>query len=234
MLKQARRGWCRTFIVVCVSFIFAYQPVAWSASPATVGQIATEGNAEINGLNAVTGGSVFSGDRIITRPDSRASLFLTNGSRLVLLGSSSAQIKTTGNHLMAVLDRGQLAIVSPSTSPLAVEAGGTKIVPGKDGSIYVVALNANRLKVMAQKGTVSVEASNRTVDVAEGKTLNATLDPQQEPEGVGASAIQNRSGPILLVISLGLAGTALALAIVDITAGCKVSPSTVGSCQVTH
>lgn len=225
----------RQLLAVSACLLLTYQPVAWSATPVAVGQISTNGAAEINGVDAVTGGTVFSGDRIITPRGATASLSLAGGSQLILVGSSSVQVNNAGSQLSAALEHGKLAILSPARAPVVVEAGGIRIVPRKDGSLYAVELTGNSLNVTARRGIVDVEAANRTIALKEGKTLRATLGPPQEPEGAGADgAARSRILEATIVASVLLAGTALALAIVSLKAGCKVSPSNVGTCQVTH
>ncbi len=211
--------------------LLVYQPAAWPApaGPAVVGEIATKGIAEINGANAVTGASVFSGDRIVSHSNSTATLALKGGSRVVLVGAGAVQIKASEGYLTARLEQGKAAFLSNASAPIVVEAGGTRTVAGKKGGVFLVALNGNQLEVTAHQGDAEVEAGNRTVEVAEGKTLRATLDPSPGAPNSGGGS---NFAIIALGTSLALSGSALGLALANLSTGCKtVSPSTVG-CEI--
>jgi len=226
-------GWSRfrVFTALCAAGVFAYQPVAWAAAPAVVGEISVKGSAEINGIGAVNGKTVFSGDRIVTNGNSTASVTSHGGARLLVVESSTVQIKDSSGPLTALLQRGGVAAVSPAEAPLIVEVSGMRIVPAKTGGIYAVQLAGNKLKVLAQSGTLSVEAANRTVTVPEGKTMDATVGA--DPAGGGAAAGgSSLLTDILIASTVALAATTLALAIDDATKGCTVSPVGVGTCQV--
>jgi len=218
--------------------MLVYQPAVGLATPIAVGQISSKGGADINGVRAVTGGAVFSGDRIDTDRNSTATLSLTAGRQVILVAESSLQIALTGSQLTGTLGHGEVAVLSPASDPTVVEAGGTRIVPGKGGSVYTVKLNKNNLNVTASRGTVLVEAADRTVEVPEGETLEATLDPPQGPSGTGSASATGTSRhlvTVLVVASGALAVATVTLLIRDVSTDCKVvSPSTGGKCAVTH
>ncbi|HKV42756.1 MAG TPA: hypothetical protein VJX67_26395 [Blastocatellia bacterium] len=226
----------RSLLVLCTSLMLVYQPAARSATAAAVGQISTTGTAEINGVSAVTGGAVFSGDSINTERDSTASLSLTAGRQVILVEASSLGVARTGSEITGTLSHGEVAVLSPANSPLVIEAEGTRIVPGAAGSVYAVELNGNKLNVTASRGAVSVEAAGRTVEVAEGNTMEATLAPAQDGSGYGVTpGIKTHLGTVVIVIAIALAATTLALLVRDLNTSCKVvSPSALGKCQVTH
>jgi ferric-dicitrate binding protein FerR (iron transport regulator) len=211
-------------VAICAAIVLVYQPVAWAASPASIGQIATKGNAELNGANAVTGATVFSGDRIVSHPDSTASLALTGGSRIVLAGAGAMQVKAEGEELTATLDKGKLGFLSQASAPVVVEAGGTRVTPGKNGGVYVVELDGNKLEVSAYKGGAKVEAANRTVEVPEGKTLLATLEPAQGPP----SSAGHSSFAVWAIVALAAAGAITAIVLAT-TGGKTISPSSLSS-----
>src|SRR5207245_4920212 len=121
----------------------------------------------------------------------------------------AAQIKRIDDQVAVVLERGALAVVNRSARPVIVEVNGVRVrASGTSGAIYEVAVNGTSLKVMARKGTAVVKASDRTVEVKEGTTLDATA-----PQGtVGAGGV----GPIwtaVLVSSTAAGFTGLGLGI---------------------
>jgi ferric-dicitrate binding protein FerR (iron transport regulator) len=209
-------------VAICAAMLLVYQPVAWAASPASIGQIATKGSAEINGANAVTGATVFSGDKIVSHRNSTAALALTGGGRLVLTGAGAMEVKRDGEHITATLAKGKLGFLSQAKSPVAVDAGGTRTTPGKTGGVYVVALDGNNLEVSAYKGVAKVEAANRTLEVPEGKTLRATLEPGQgPPSSAGFSSVATWT-----IIALVAAAGAIAAGVVASSGGrITLSPS---------
>lgn len=225
----------RSVLALCAALLLVYQP-SWSA-PVGLGQITTEGPAQVNSVTAVTGATVFSGDRITTESGSTALLSLTAGRQAILSESSSLQLTRGAKYITTVLDRGQAAILSPADDPVAMDVGGTRIIPGSAGSVYAVQLTGNKLTVAASRGSVTVEGTNRTVEVDEGNTLEATLEPAQFGAGAGAPSpvVRSRLGTVLIIAVIALAATTLALLIRDLNTGCKVvSPSSVGKCEVTH
>jgi hypothetical protein len=239
LLQKVSSRFLRPLLVLCTSLMLVYQPAVGSATPIAVGQISAKGAAEINGVSAITGGALFSGDRIDTERNSTASLSLTAGRQVILVEASSLRIALTGNQVTGTLGHGEVAVLSPASDPTVIEAGGTRIFPSKDGSVYTVELNKNNLNVTANRGTVLVEAADRTVEVPEGKTLEATLDPAQGSSGSRVPGSAGRSSRLATVLIVGtvvaLAAATVTLLVLDLNTGCKVvSPSTAGQCDVTH
>jgi hypothetical protein len=216
---------------LCAAAVFSYQPVAWTAAPGALGEISVKGSAEVNGVSSISGRTIFSGDRIVTGEHSTASVTSREGARLLVVESSEVRIKQASTLWTAMLDHGGVAAVSPGRSALVVEVRGMRIVPGHTGSVYAVQLEGSQLKVLAQSGAVIVEAANRTVAVPEGKTLDATVAPSQAGGAApaGASSVLTE---VLIVTTVALAGTAIALGVLEATKGCTVSPAGVGTCQV--
>jgi len=92
--------------------------------------------------------------------------------------------------------------------------------------------------VLARSGAVDVVAENRTVTVEEGKTMDATVPAPASGSGTGSGAGAGGGGgtltTVLIASTVALAASTIALAALDATAGCTVSPTNVGTCQVTH
>ena len=220
---------------ISLSLLLGLQPGTWTASsPAVVGQMVMEGAAEINGARAPKGGTVFVGDHIVTQSGANASMALTGGSQLILIESSSLQMKQLEGQMGASLDRGALAVLSrTATTPIVVEAGGAWIRPGKGGAVYAVTFTGDKLEVFSKTGTTEVEAANRTVEVHEGERLEATMAPAAPAPATPAAAPQGpfpagRTGKIekvLIIVGVGAAITALVLAIKAVQKTCTGTPS---------
>jgi hypothetical protein len=218
-------------VVVSLSLLLGFQPGTWAvSSPTIAGQMVTEGAAQINGASAPKGGTVFVGDHIVTPSGANASLALTGGAQLILIESSSLQMKEVEGQMSASLDRGAVAVLSrTATTPFVVEAGGARIRPGKGGAVYAVTLTGQKLEVFAKTGTTEVEAADRTVEVHEGETLEATMAPPAPPQmaaGAGStSPLMSKLDKIAIIAGVAAAGTALVLAIRALQKTCTGTPS---------
>jgi FecR protein len=222
-------------VVVSLSLLLGLQPGTWGAPPAIVGQVLIEGAADINGASVPKGGTVFVGDHIVTQSGANASLALTGGAQLILVESSSLQMKEVEGQTGASLDRGALAVFSRSAkAPFAVEAGGARIRPGKGGAVYAVTLTGEKLQVFAKTGTAEIEASNRTVEVHEGETLEATMapaDPPQPPQPPqrrapgSTSPLMSKIDKIVIIAGVAAGFTGLALAVRSLEKTCTATPS---------
>ena len=230
----------RVLLALCAAWSLVYAPEAWTAAPAIIGEISVRGSAKVNGIGTASGANVFLGDRIATEANSTASVTSRAGARLLVIESSTVQIREGGDRLTAVLESGGIAAVSPAKSPLIVEVRGLRVLPAATGSVYAVLLNGNSLKVLARSGAVDVVAENRTVTVEEGKTLDATLPAPASGSGSGTGSGAGAGGgggtlrTVLIATTAALAASTIALAAIGATAGCTVSPTNVGTCHVTH
>jgi ferric-dicitrate binding protein FerR (iron transport regulator) len=189
-----------------------------------------EGDAEINGARASKGGTVFVGDHIVTPSGANASLALTSGVQLILIESSSLEMKEVEGQKSVSLERGALAVLNrAATAPLVVEAGGARIRPGKGGAVYAVTLVGEKLEVFAKTGTTEVETADRTVEVHEGETLEATMAPPVPPQraaGAGSSSpLMSKFDKIVIIAGVAAGATALVLAVRALQKTCTGTPS---------
>jgi ferric-dicitrate binding protein FerR (iron transport regulator) len=223
-------------VVVSLSLLLSLQPGTWaSSSPTIMGQMVLEGDAVINGAHASKGGTVFVGDHIVTPSGANTTLALTGGAQLILIESSSLQMKELEGQMGASLDRGALAVLSrTATTPIVVEAGGAWIRPGKGGAVYAVTFTGDKLEVFSKTGTTEVEAANRTVEVHEGERLEATMAPAApapptpaaaSPQWPSAAGRTGKIEKVLIIVGVGAAITALVLAIKAVQKTCTGTPS---------
>lgn len=225
----------RRALAVCAVTALISQPAI--SAPAAIGQITPTGATEVNGVAVARGSAVFSGDQIKTGEHATALLALAAGRQAILEQQSSLQLAAGSKGISGTLGQGYVAVLSPANDPVVIEAGGTRIVPGKDGSVYGVRLAGNRLSVSNKRGSVSVETADRSVAVPEGRTLEASLEAAENPSGAGVkSAIaSSRLATLAIVVGAGLAATTLTLLVRDLNTNCRVvSPSALGQCEVTH
>jgi ferric-dicitrate binding protein FerR (iron transport regulator) len=217
--------------VVFLSLLLSTQPETRAASSSKiVGQIAIEGTAEINGAVAPKGGTVFVGDHVVTQGGANASLALTGGTQLILVEASSLHMQEVDGQMGASLTGGALAVFTRGvTNPIVVEAGGARIRTGKEGAVYAVTLTGEKLQVFSKTGTTEVAAANRTIEVHEGETLEATMSlptPPQRPAGAGSSSpLWGNFDKVLIIVGVAAGVTGLVVAVRALQKTCTATPS---------
>ena len=229
----------RLVVVSCVLAGWSPQLAALDGATA-LGQISIKGEATLNGVDAIGGASVFSGDRVTTRKGATASVSMKGGDVLVLGELTSVEVVDAQGEITVPLGGGQLEYISGPELPIVVRVGGTRIVPQGRGGVYAVALQGDTLRVTAHKGSAKLESANGRVQIAEGKTLVATIEKLQQGDGKSGASGSNTGrskGRVVeyVITAAGVAGGAgLALALVRANSGCAVSPSNVGDCASPH
>ncbi len=203
----------RTAVASLLALLLVYAPVAPAGSPAVVGKLSTKGTAEVNGAPVPAETTVFAGDRISTQKDTALGLTLPGGNQVFLPALSAARVQRDGHRVTVSLERGALAVVSRAAEPVVIEANGVRIqTAGSTAGAYEVAIHGRSLKVMARKGTAVVTAADRTVEVKEGTTLEATVAQGSTGPG-GLSPLWT-----VVLVTSALAGfTGLALGVQAVT-----------------
>jgi ferric-dicitrate binding protein FerR (iron transport regulator) len=191
--------------------IFGTLPPANAASP--VGKMTTRGAAEVNGAPAPSETSVFAGDRITTREDTAAAVQFSGGSQIFLPELSAAVVKLQDAQLAVSLERGALAVIARGAATIPVRAQGVVVEAAGDGAIFEVALKRSGLRVMARRGAAVVRAADRTVEVKEGMTMDATTAAPQAGATSGLTALQ--TVVLITSLSLGITGFALGIAAIN-------------------
>lgn len=226
----------RTLVAVLCSLLLVYTPISAPARATApmLGQVMVNGVAEINGIATPSGANVFPGDQVKTEAKTVAELVLNGGSKVLLPESTGVVLNNEAAQVIVNLKQGALAVLSRSSAPAFVDANGARIKPAADLAVVLeVAVVGNSLKVLAHRGSATVETADRSLEVAEGKELDATLvpPPPQGPAGAGPRPpFRSRLATWELIAAVGAGLTGLILGIVAISranpADCKVvSPS---------
>jgi len=162
---------------------------AVSATP-VLGQVIVKGQAKVNGLVTPSGTTVFSGDQVTTDTNSVAELVLNGGNGVLLLQSSTVTLRHDASQVIVSLKQGALAVWSKNDSAPMVEGNGVLIKPAAHKMVLLeIAVDANSLKVRARRGSAMVVAAGKSLEVTEGKELDATTAPASaqgpaKPSGV--------------------------------------------------
>lgn len=201
----------RCMVLVC-ALLMAWTPV-WSAPPpAAIGRVTGGGPVRLNGIAAPTGTNVFAGNRINTGSEAPGYVSLTQGGRLVLGRSTTAEISQDGDGVTVRLDRGVLGVVSAAKLPVIVSAGGVTVRAERDDGVYEVSLEGKELKVLASHGSATATGANRSVEVPQGKVMNAT---------VKGSSLSGKGQVVLAgLVFAGVAGIGLGVALSNQTRHC--------------
>ena len=224
-------------VALVLSLLLVALPVLPAEPSAAVGKLTARGAAEVNGTSLPNEGTVFSGDRLSTRKDSAAALSLGTGNQVFFPELTLARVERSGNETKISLEHGALAVVSRSGIVPVVETGGVRIqTAGASPAIFEVAVNGAALKVIARMGGARVISVNHTVEVPEGKMMDATMDPAPQAAPAGTGMTSGLTGIQIAAIAAGVAAgvTGLVLGAVALTKpnpkDCKItgsSPATI-------
>lgn len=199
-------------LICCLLLIF--QP-AFGASPAAIGTVDGNGQAQVNGAAVPNGAVLYAGDEVATTSRGTAFVYLAKGDRLALGSSTVAHVRPDGKGFTVSLHQGRIAAITQKGMPIVVHANGITIEPKLASGSYEVALNGNVLEVLSRRGTTLAEAANRTAEVGEGKLLKA--DVAQGPAPAGKSKKQM---VLVALIAAGVVGAGLGVALAEPTRKC--------------
>jgi hypothetical protein len=223
-MKEARAIGEKGLLALICSLLMAFQPVFGAPSALPIGTVNGKGPIRLNGLPAAAGTTVYAGNRITTGPAAAGYVTLAHGGKLVLGGSTLARIQTApgGEGISVMLDRGVVGAVSDAKTPIVVEAGGVTIRTKQASGAYEVELSGNKLRVLARHGTTLAAASNRTVEVSEGKLMTANVGSTPQT----SSNSHKREAVLVLLTGVAVAGAGLGVALAYPGKTCQaVSPS---------
>jgi ferric-dicitrate binding protein FerR (iron transport regulator) len=180
-----------------------------------------KGHAKINGAVTPTGGTIFSGDQVATGANTVAELLLNGGSKILLPEASAVVVSNDAAQVIVNLNQGALAVLSENKSPTFVEVNGARIRPGTSSpEVLEVAVRGNVVKVLARRGTATVETADKTLEVAEGKELDATMAPapmpSPGPQGVTRIAGRGKLETYVFITAVAAGVTGLVLGVLAI------------------
>ncbi len=205
-------------LAMFLSLMLVSAPILPAEPSAALGKISGRGIAEVNGTALPGEATLFSGDQISTRKESAVALSFGGGDQIFLPELTRARIERAGAGTRMALDYGALAAIRRSTNLPVVMAGGVRIeASGSTPAAFEVALNGRALKVFARLGSVRVTAANKTVEVPEGKTMEATTAavPPTAPATAAASGLSwLQTTAIVVGLAAGITGLGLGIAAV--------------------
>jgi hypothetical protein len=219
-------------LALFLSLLLVSVPVLPAEPSAAVGKLTTHGAAAVNGTVLPNDATVFSGDRLATEKNSSVALSLGTGNQVFFPELTLAKVERNGSGTKVLLERGALAVVSRLGIVPVVETGGVRIeTTVKSPAVFEVAISGKALKVIARSGAMHVIAAGRTVEVPEGKMMEATVapGPDSNSPAAGTGMGSNLTGVQIAAIGIGLASGVSGL-ILGVVAANRPSPQ---DCKVT-
>lgn len=193
---------------LALSLLLVFLPVAHGSNPVVIGKLSAEGSAQINGVAAPAGATVFDGDRISAAGKGLATLTLSTGNRVLVMEKSAAQVRRVKSHFGVAVERGTVGIVQRAGEPLLVLAGGLVVRPADESASYLVAIEGNSVTLSSASGKVTVEAANRSVTVESGKAMKFEL---AEAEPAAPFFGNSVAATAFIVTAVGVAALAIIL-----------------------
>ena len=173
----------KAILVVALSCLLLYVPVAPGGASVAAGKMITKGSAEINGVAAPAVTSVFVGDRIATQKEATTSLSLAGGDTIVMPELTRAALGQRDGRFVVSLEDGTVSVLNKTQAPILIEVRGARIEAASNlPATYEVTIHGNALRVVTRSGSARVETANRSGIIESGNALSATLAPPASPQ----------------------------------------------------
>jgi hypothetical protein len=178
----------RCLAALLSSAMFALPALASDTYQKPLGSVAESARAQLDGISATTGATIYSGDVVAT--DSQGALRLQLGmGQLYLSASSSASLERHAGLATVTLERGSATFSLPDPIQFELETpAGTLRGSGThatNGQVAIVA--ANQLVVTASRGALILDNDGELHTIAEGKSYRIVV----EQEDSSSPAVQN-------------------------------------------
>src|SRR6185295_8550299 len=127
-------------VLVLVALLSGMSSIVLSAtSSARYGSLSVVGLVEVNGEKAVTGGTVFSGNLIVTGNQSVANISLGKLGRVELSADSAVRLSFDESFLSGAIEKGEVRVSTPTgVSARFTTARGVVQVDGSQSTSFVV------------------------------------------------------------------------------------------------
>lgn len=219
----------RRSLSLCLAALvfYAYSPRAIVAHNAAgsghVGDLSTFGRVLLDGAEAASGVTFFSGSEVRTGEESRAVLGLGSYGRAEVLPQSTLQVGFGDEGVSAALGAGGVRLSKPEGVPAAVTFGGGSVLAEREGAaVFTVSRDAGRTTVETQSGKVRLKLNGKEVVVASGERYSEGQDAQD----AGNHLSGKKKAGIILAVGGGIALLLIILAAVgDDDEDIIISPS---------
>jgi hypothetical protein len=218
MLRKTLK-WRVPVLVLLLGLVAALPTFAGSA---VIGSVAGSMNATVGGQALLPNTALFSGDSLQVK-DGVAVVAMGNGSRMVFGRDTVASFLRDTNEVTVLLSQGLVSVYHPEGSAaMRVKVGDISVLPVVGfKTLGEVAMLNGTVVVTTKEGSLRVENSGQTVDVAKGKTIAIPAKTARAPQG-GAAAAGGGGAHMSGATALSVAGLGASGASV-VTSGIAVS-----------
>lgn len=194
------RIWQRQFVSIFFSLNLNMMsmctgiPLSGGASLPAVGVILIADRAQLSGVTAGAGATVFDGDRLST--DMKGSLRVRAGTaQLQLPGGSAATLKQTSSGVSAKLLGGTLAVSTAKGGEIELRASDARIRSRDGGAMHaeVTLVSAKEVLVTSRRGTLEIMVDEQTQVVPESTTYRVLIESPAKANGPERTQDRNRS-----------------------------------------
>jgi hypothetical protein len=220
MLRKTLK-WRVPVLVLLLGLVAALPTFAGSA---VIGSVAGSMNATVGGQTLLPNTALFSGDSLQVK-DGVAVVAMGNGSRMVFGRDTVASFLRDTNEVTVLLSQGLVSVYHPEGSAaMRVKVGDISVLPVVGfKTLGEVAMLNGTVVVTTKEGSMRVENSGQTVDVARGKTIAIPAKTARAPQG-GAAAAGGAAGGAHMSASTALSIAGLAASGTStVTSGVAVS-----------
>ena len=161
------------------------------------GELSARGAVTLNGVNATSGATVFSGSLVKTGSNSMAAVNLGKLGQVELSAYSELVLKLESGFIAGELRAGRAVISAPSGVGVnIVTAEGVAVADGKESSLLTIDVACGNTRVSSAKSDARLTAGNRVEVVSAGQEVS-----------VGAQAGDSSRCPRLATAAAKLGGT---------------------------
>jgi len=204
----------RFTLVLALALVLGAIPLMGAS--AVVGSVAGTTNATVGGQVLVPNTTVFSGDNLRVN-DGAAVVAMGMGSRMVFGRDTQVTFQRGPNEVTVELSQGVVSMYHPVEGlPMRVKVGSVAVSSGSGfKTLGDVAMINGTIVITSKEGTLHVDGAGSTTEVAKGKTIAITPNPEGTPQGAGTAAHHWTQAQIINVVSLASAGAGLGFSIAD-------------------
>jgi hypothetical protein len=205
----------RCLAALLSSTMFALPALASDTYQRPLGSVAESARAQLDGISASVGTTVYSGDVVATDNNGALRLQLGTG-QLYLSESSSASLESRAGLATVTLARGSALFSLPNPTQFELETpAGTLRGSGTHATSGQVAILApNQLVVTASRGALILDNDGELFTIPEGKSYRIVVEQDDSaPAQGGSPQSAHKNGRRKLLFFLIGAGVAVAVTI---------------------
>jgi len=185
---MSRRMISRACMLVLLAGIVA--SMSAFAGSAVIGSVAGSSNATVGGQTLLPNTTLFSGDSLRVN-EGVAVIAIGNGSRMVFGRDTTASFLRDEKEVTVLLGQGFVSMYHPEDSvAMRVKVGDISVLPATGfKTLGEVAMLNGTIVVTTKEGSLRVEESGKTVEVAKGKTIAIPTQTARAPQAGAAGHI---------------------------------------------